>query len=298
MTKSVVVTGATSGIGLATALELARAGLDVIGTARSEDKAQHLREAAEREGLGVRTVLLDVCDATSTVRAFTEIATMTGGGPWGVVNNAGFAQPGAVEDVDDEQVRLQLETNLVAPARIARLVLPQMRQRRSGRIVNISSISGRVSAPFLGWYCASKQGLAAMSDALRIEVAQFGVKVVLIEPGSFGTDIWERSMSRLPPRKHSAYTDSYELADDILRRSASLPDPAPVAHAVRHALLTARPRPRYLVGSDAKAGAVLDALAPRTLSDYAKGVATGVRTPPEPVVRLLAKVTRRRAASG
>ncbi|MDI2128713.1 SDR family oxidoreductase [Yinghuangia seranimata] len=293
MTKSVVVTGATSGIGLATALELARAGLDVIGTARTEDKAQLLREAAERDGLGVRTVLLDVCDENSTVRAFTEIATMTGGGPWAVVNNAGVAQPGAVEDVEDEQIRHQLETNLVAPARIARLVLPQMRQRRSGRIVNISSISGRVSSPFLGWYCASKQGLGAVTDALRIEVAQFGVKVVLIEPGSFGTDIWERSVGNLPPRKHSAYSDSYELADEMLRRAESLPDPAPVAQAVRHALLTPRPRPRYLVGSDARAGALLDALAPRVVSDYVKGVATGLRTPPDRVMRLLEAATRR-----
>ncbi len=296
MTKSVVVTGATSGIGLATALELARAGLDVIGTARTEDKGRLLREAAEHEGLRVRTVQLDVCDATSTVRAFTEIATMTGGGPWAVVNNAGVAQPGAVEDVEDEQVRRQLETNLVAPARIARLVLPQMRQRGGGRIVNISSVSGRVAAPFLGWYCASKHGLAAMTDALRIEVAQFGVKVVLIEPGSYGTDIWERGIDRLPPREHSAYRESYALADDILRRSASLPAPAPVAAAVRHALLTARPRPRYLVGSDARAGAALNALAPRALSDYAKGVATGLRRPPERVARLLEKATRRRAA--
>ncbi|UGQ13853.1 SDR family oxidoreductase [Yinghuangia sp. ASG 101] len=296
MTKSVVVTGATSGIGLATALELARAGLDVIGTARTEDKAQRLREAAGHEGVGVRTVVLDVCDATSTVRAFTEIATMTGGGPWAVVNNAGLAQPGAVEDVEDEQVRRQLETNLVAPARIVRLVLPQMRRRGGGRIVNISSVSGRVAAPFLGWYCASKHGLAAMTDALRIEVAQFGVKVVLIEPGSYGTDIWERSMGRLPAHEHSAYRDSYAMADGILRRSASLPAPAPVASAVRHALLTARPRPRYLVGSDARAGAALNALAPRVLSDYAKGVATGLRTPPERVARLLDRATRRRAA--
>jgi NAD(P)-dependent dehydrogenase (short-subunit alcohol dehydrogenase family) len=294
MTKSVVVTGATGGIGLATALELARAGLDVIGTARTDEKAQVLREAAERDGLGVRTVLLDVCDATSTVRAFTEIATMTGGGPWAVVNNAGMAQPGAVEDVDDDQVRLQLETNLVAPARIARLVLPQMRQRRSGRIVNISSISGRVSAPFLGWYCASKQGLAAVSDALRIEVAQFGVKVVLIEPGSFSTDIWEGGVNRLPPRKQSAYTDSYEQAEEILRRSAALPPPLPVAQAVRHALLTPRPKPRYLVGGDAKAGAVLDAVAPRVVSDYAKAVAVGLRTPPDRVVRLLDAVRGKR----
>jgi NAD(P)-dependent dehydrogenase (short-subunit alcohol dehydrogenase family) len=294
MTKSVVVTGATSGIGLATALELAGAGFDVIGTARDGDKAERLRAAAERAEVGVRTVLLDVNDQTSTVRAFTEIATMTGGGPWAVVNNAGYAQPGAIEDVDDDQVRAQLETNLVAPARIARLVLPQMRERRGGRIINISSISGRVSAPFLGWYCASKKGLEAMTDALRIETAQFGVKVVLIEPGSFGTNIWEGGADRLPPRKTSAYTDSYDVADEILGRAKELPDPAPVAKAVRTALTVPRPRARYLVGGDAKTGAVLDSLAPTMVADYAKAVATGVRNPPERVGRLLDTLSRRR----
>ncbi|MYS88034.1 SDR family oxidoreductase [Embleya scabrispora] len=293
MTKSVVVTGATGGIGLAVALELAGSGFDVIGTARTQERAERLREAAERAEVGVRTVLLDVADATSTVRAFTEIAQMTAGGPWAVVNNAGIAQPGAIEDVDDEQIRAQLETNLIAPARIARLVLPQMRRRRDGRIVNISSVSGRVSAPFLGWYCASKQGLAATTDALRIETAGFGVKVVLIEPGNFGTDIWERGMSRLPPRKTSAYHDSYDLADDVVRRAKTLPAPTPVAHAVRVALSVPRPRPRYLVGNDARAGALLDMVAPTALSDYAKGVATGLRTPPERVTRALARLTRR-----
>lgn len=293
MTKSVVVTGATGGIGLATALELARSGFDVIGTARTREKAERLREDAERADVGVRTVLLDVADATSTVRAFTEIATMTGGGPWAVVNNAGIAQPGAIEDVDDDLVRVQLETNLIAPARIARLVLPRMRQRRDGRIVNISSVAGRVSSPFLGWYCASKQGLAAVTDSLRIEAAGFGVKVVLIEPGSFGTDLWERGMSRMPPRKTSAYNDSYDLADDVVRRSKALPDPTPVAQAVRVALSVPRPRARYLVGNDARAGVFLDLLAPTALSDYAKGVATGLRTPPEGVTRALARLTRR-----
>ncbi|MYW02056.1 SDR family oxidoreductase [Streptomyces sp. SID3343] len=293
MTKSVVVTGATGGIGLAVALELAGSGFDVIGTARTGEKAERLREAAERAEVGVRTVLLDVADATSTVRAFTEIATMTGGGPWAVVNNAGIAQPGAIEDVEDDRVRTQLETNLIAPARIARLVLPQMRQRRDGRIVNISSISGRVSSPFVGWYCASKQALASVTDALRIETAGFGVKVVLIEPGNFGTDLWERGMALLPQRKTSAYSDSYDLADDVVRRAKALPDPTPVAHAVRTALSVPRPRARYLVGNDARAGAVLDLLAPTALSDYAKGVATGLRTPPEGITRALARLTRR-----
>lgn len=294
MTRSVVVTGASSGIGRAIALELAGGGYDVIGTARSAQKAATLRAAAEQRGVGIRTVLLDVTDAESTVLGFTEIAKLTDGGPWAVVNNAGIAQPGAVEDVDDDAARLQLETNLIAPARIARLVLPAMRQRRDGRIVNISSLSGRVSTPFIGWYCASKHALESLTDALRIEVAHFGVKVVLIEPGSFGSGIWERGVAALPPRKHSAYRDSYGLAQEMLRRSRTLPDPAPVARAVRAALDSPKPRARYLVGADARTGTTLEAVLPTAVSDYAKEVATGLRTPPERLGRLLAQLNRRR----
>src|SRR5579875_1496944 len=156
MSKTVVVTGANSGIGLATALELATAGYDVIGTARSDEKAATIESAAAERGVEIKTVQLDVADSESTKLAFEEIADLTGGGPWGLVNNAGFAQAGAIEDVDDEAVRAQLEVNLVAPARTARLVLPHMRRRGEGRIINVSSIAGRMSLPLLGWYCASK----------------------------------------------------------------------------------------------------------------------------------------------
>jgi NAD(P)-dependent dehydrogenase (short-subunit alcohol dehydrogenase family) len=153
MAKSVVVTGANSGIGLVTCLELAAAGYDVVGTARSAAKARDLHDAADARGLVLRSVVCDIGDSASTEAGFAEIAELTDGGPWAVVNNAGFAQAGAVEDVDDEAVRDQLEVNLVAPARIARLVLPAMRERGDGRILNISSIAGRMSLPLMGWYC-------------------------------------------------------------------------------------------------------------------------------------------------
>jgi NAD(P)-dependent dehydrogenase (short-subunit alcohol dehydrogenase family) len=293
MTRSVVVTGASSGIGEATALELAAAGYDVIGTTRTAEKAAALRNAATEHGVTVETVVLDVADPESTVRGFTQIANLTDGGPWAVVNNAGVAQPGAVEDVDDDQARLQLETNLMAPARIARLVLPAMRQRHDGRIVNISSMSGRVSTPFLGWYCASKHALESLTDALRIEVAHFGVKVILVEPGSFGTGIWERGVAALPPERSSAYRDCYPLAGELLRRSRGLPGPAPVARAVRAALDASRPRARYLVGRDARAGTALEAVLPTQVTDYAKEVASGLRTPPRRLGRLLRGMSRR-----
>jgi NAD(P)-dependent dehydrogenase (short-subunit alcohol dehydrogenase family) len=280
MGRTVVVTGANSGIGLATAVDLAAAGYDVIGTTRSQDKADVLHEAAEDRDVRLRTVLLDVADAESTAKGFAEIDGMTGGGPWAVVNNAGLAQAGSVEDVDDDAVRYQLEVNLVAPARIARLVLPGMRERGDGRIVNISSIAGRMSLPLMGWYCASKHGLEAMTDALRMEVAPYGVKVSLVEPGSFGTGIWEDA--RYPD---TASTENYSVAYDRARRTTTsgariMPDPVWVARTVRLALSSPVPLARYLIGADAAGGVLVERLVPTAVSDVVKGVVTGLRKLP------------------
>jgi NAD(P)-dependent dehydrogenase (short-subunit alcohol dehydrogenase family) len=274
-----VVTGANRGIGLATALELASAGYDVIGTARSGDKAWALVDAAEERGLALRTVLLDVADAASTERGFAEVAELTGGGPWAVVNNAGFAQAGMIEDVDDAALRHQLEVNLVAPARIARLVLPAMRERGDGRIVNLSSIAGRVSLPLLGWYCAAKHGLEAVTDALRMEVAQYGVKVVLVEPGSIGTGIWEGACY-----PEQAATGEYGAAYQHAQSATTwlepfMPGPWLVARTVRLALASPLPLARYLVGLDAVGGVVAEWLAPTAVGDIAKGFVAGVRRP-------------------
>lgn len=277
MGRSVVVTGANSGIGLATAVELARAGYDVIGTVRSARKAEALTAAAGERGTSVRTVLLDVADEQSTRDGFAQIAAMTGGGPWAVVNNAGFAQAGAVEDVSAQDARYQLEVNLVAPARIAQLVLPAMRERGEGRIVNVSSIAGRVSTPLMGWYCASKQGLEALSDALRMEVATFGVKVILIEPGGFGTGIWDAGHESFPSPEGSAYAEVYGRARDLTLKGRHLPDPVWVGRAIRLALASPVPLPRYLVGVDAVAMAAADAVAPTVLSDYVKSASAGLR---------------------
>jgi NAD(P)-dependent dehydrogenase (short-subunit alcohol dehydrogenase family) len=267
--KSVVITGANSGIGLATAVELARAGYDVIGTARSQEKADVLHAAAGERDVEVRSVILDVADEASTRQGFDRIDVLTGGGPWAVINNAGFAQAGAVEDVSAEDARYQLEVNIVAPARIAQLVLPGMRERGDGRIVNISSIAGRVSSPLTGWYCASKHGLEALSDSLRMEVARFGVKVILVEPGGFGTGIWDSGAESFPDDEDSAYADVYGHAKTWTRRGNSFFDPVWVARVIRLALGTSRPLPRYLVGFDA-VGLTLSDLAPTAITDRVK----------------------------
>ena len=284
MGKSVVVTGANSGIGLVTCLELAGAGYDVIGTARSTAKTARLHEVAATRGVEVRSVVLDVDDAASCGSAVAEIAAMTDGGPWGLVNNAGFAQSGAVEDVADELVRAQLETNVVAPIRLARLVLPSMRARGDGRIVNISSIAGRLSTPLMGWYCASKHALEAVTDALRMEVEADGVRVVLIEPGMFGTDIWSAAQEGgFPAPSHPRYALAYSRTQRLGTRSHRLPDPVWVARTVRVALGNPVPLPRYLVGLDAVGGVLAETVVPTAVTDYVKALGAGLRSLPRRV---------------
>jgi NAD(P)-dependent dehydrogenase (short-subunit alcohol dehydrogenase family) len=281
VSKSVVVTGANSGIGLVTVLELAGAGYDVIGTVRSAAKAELVQEAALDKGVTLRTVEVDVNDADSCKEGFEQIATMTDGGPWALVNNAGYAQAGSVEDVDDELVRAQLETNLVAPIRLARLVLPKMRARGEGRILNVSSVAGRMSTPLMGWYCASKHGLEAVTDCLRIEVEADGIRVVLIEPGMFGTDIWSAaSAQEFPPPTTSRYAAAYARADSMSSQSGRLPDPVWVARTIRVALSNPLPMARYVVGADAVGGILAETLVPTAVTDYVKAVTAGLRELP------------------
>ena len=281
MPRSVLVTGANSGIGLVTALELARAGYDVVGSVRSQAKADVVERAAADKGVTVRTIELDVDDAASAEAGLAAFQKLTGSGPWALVNNAGFAQSGAVEDVPDELARRQLETNVLAPIRLARLVLPGMRDRGEGRIVNISSIAGRLSIPLMGWYCASKHALEALTDALRMEVEQDGLRVVLVEPGMFGTDIWSAAMEGgFPEPTGARYAAAYAHAEALGAKSHQLPDPIWVARTVRVALANPVPLARYLVGFDAVGGALAETLLPSTVTDYVKSVAAGLRRLP------------------
>lgn len=280
MPRAVLVTGASGGIGLATALELAGRGWDVVGSVRSLARAREVQDAAAAAGQRIRTVLIDVDDPVSCREGVSKALELTGE-LHALVNAASFAQPGAVEDVDDALVRAQLETNVVAPMRLARLVLPGMRARGDGRIVNVSSVAGRSATPFMGWFAASKHALEAVTDALRVEVEGDGVRVVLVEPGSAGATVRAAaSRGDLPTPTTATSAAAYARAEATLDRQSEPSEPVWVARAIRLALTNPVPLARYVVGAEAVGGILTEQLVPTVLSDYVKAVGSGLKRTP------------------
>ena len=270
---TVLTTGANSGIGLFTAVEVARLGYRSIGTVRSEAKAERLLAAAAESGVTVEAVLLDVNDA----HACEEVMARFQSDLYGLVNNAGYTNGGAVEDMSEEDARDQIETMVIAPMRLARLALPAMRLAGRGRIVNVSSIFGRTATPLLGWYEASKHALEAVSNALRMEVASYGVRVVLIEPGAFRTAIWEHHDESMARHEDSQYARAYQRELRIAQLAQPLMGhPKRVARVIGRALDSRLPRARYLVGYDAQALALIDRIAPTTVKDIVTRITMGL----------------------
>ncbi|MBW3578913.1 MAG: SDR family NAD(P)-dependent oxidoreductase [Actinobacteria bacterium] len=263
MSRSVLVTGATSGIGLATALHLSELGFHVLGSARTQHKAERLVEAAEQAGVEVEPMLFDVTDADACERAMADRTL------YGLVNNAGYYNVGTVVDVPPGDALRQLETMVVAPMRLARLALPAMRERSEGRIVNVSSSLVHLTGPLTGWYQASKAALSAVSDALRIEVSSFGVEVVLIEPGGIETDIWRKAEDDLlRHRAGSHFETAYDRARRILHALVGrMHPPEAVAEVIGTALTAGRPRANYWVGAEAVALRWGGPLVPTALRD-------------------------------
>jgi NAD(P)-dependent dehydrogenase (short-subunit alcohol dehydrogenase family) len=269
--RTVLVTGANSGIGLATTLELARRGFRSVGSVRSEEKADVVAKAAADSGAEVETVQLEVSDPAACEAVIDELR------PYALVNNAGYSVIGAIEDVTDDEARGVLDAMVLAPMRLAKLALPHMRAQGGGRIVNLSSVYGRMTTPLAGWYQGAKHALEALSDALRIEVASTGVKVVLVEPGGFRTGIWEENQREVERRVGSRYEGAYRrtMAGMKLAQPA-MGDPVQVARVISGAVAGRWPRPRYLVGLDAQAVTLWHRLTPTEVKDIVTRVALGL----------------------
>jgi NAD(P)-dependent dehydrogenase (short-subunit alcohol dehydrogenase family) len=264
-TRTVLTTGANSGIGLATVVEVARRGFRSVGSVRTPDKARLVEEAARRADVTVETVLLDVRDAAQCTAVVRQLQ------PWGLVNNAGLPAAGAIEDIDDDEARAVLDTMVLAPVRLARLALPGMRAAGEGRIVQVSSIFGRAATPLTGWYQGAKHALDGLTEALRLEVAAAGVRVSVVEPGCFRTALWADALRDLARREPSHHRHSYARASRGMRAVDRLmSDPGRVATVIGRALVAPRPRARYVVGWDARPLLLLEGALPRSLRDPVK----------------------------
>jgi NAD(P)-dependent dehydrogenase (short-subunit alcohol dehydrogenase family) len=270
----VLVTGASSGIGEATALHLRELGFDPVAAVRKDEDAERL------EAGGLRTVRIDVTNVDSIAAARADL----GDGPLaGLVNNAGIAVAAPLEFLPLDQLRQQLEVNLIGQVAVTQRFLPALRAGR-GRIVNVSSIGGRVALPLVGAYNASKFALEAVSDSLRRELPSHGVDVIVIEPGGVKTPIWRKGdelatelTADMPPEAERLYG---RLIEALRKQTAKIAtetgiEPREVAEAIGRALTAKRPRARYLVGRDAKMRATAAAVLPARVMDRLVGRALG-----------------------
>ena len=278
VSRAVLITGCSSGIGRATAKRLAGAGWPVYATARRVDSIRDL------EAAGCRILPLDVTGERS-MRAAVAAVEGTHGAVGVLVNNAGYSQSGAVEEVPIEAARKQFETNFFGAVRLCQLVLPAMRAQRQGRIINMSSIGGRLTFPGGGMYHATKYALEAVSDVLRWEVRPFGIDVVVIEPGLIRTDFGRAAAESVeaiggtdsPYRAFNAAV-AQETTDAYKMPFATGPDT--VARVVERAVNARRPRTRYVVTLGARAAVALRTLLPDRAWDLA--MRAQFTTPPRP----------------
>jgi NAD(P)-dependent dehydrogenase (short-subunit alcohol dehydrogenase family) len=253
ISKAVMVTGCSTGIGRATAEHLAARGWTVYATAR---RPETIADLAAR---GCRTLALDVCDEPS-MRAAVDAVERAEGAIGVIVNNAGYGQEGPFEEVPMAQVRRQFETNVFGLVRLTQLVLPAMRRQRWGRIVNLSSMGGRLTLPGGAFYHATKYAVEALSDALRFEVKPFGIDVVVIEPGPIKTRFGDTAVDSIASLggKESPYAAFNAVLARKIREAYEGPmgrfaaEPQAVARVIEKAISAERPRTRYPVTAAAR----------------------------------------------
>ena len=236
--KVVLITGTSSGIGRACALHLAERGFQVFGT----------RRRLEQGPVTFQELVMDVNDDDSVERAIGTIYEQAGRIDV-VVNNAGLGYAGALEDTSIAEAKAQFETNFFGTFRMCRAILPRMRAQGDGRIINVSSIGGLIALPFQGMYCASKFAVEGMTEALRMEVKPFGIKVTLVEPGDFRTAFTQNRSRVHASGKGSAYDARMQSSLAIMERDEQRgPAPIEVARLIEKVIAARNPRPRYSVG--------------------------------------------------
>ncbi|MDR1201410.1 MAG: SDR family NAD(P)-dependent oxidoreductase [Tannerellaceae bacterium] len=244
--RVVFITGASSGIGRATALLLAKHNYTVYGAARRIGRLKEL------ESQGVKPIVLDVTDEISVGAAIDEVIGNEGRIDV-LINNAGYGEYGAIEDVSMKNARKQMDVNLFGLARVTQLIIPHMRKQKSGKIVNITSIGGKVATPMGGWYYASKFAVEGLSDSLRLEVRQFGIDVILIEPGGIKTE-WGgiANDTMMKASGDSAYSHFAKAASKATSLEDKLPEPTVIAELIKKAIEAKKPKTRYVMGFMAK----------------------------------------------
>lgn len=268
--RNVLVTGCSSGIGAATAHALRARGWTVVPTARKDADLDALRQE------GFQPVRLDLADSASVSEAAEDTLRMFQGCVGALVNNAGYGQAGAVEDLSRDALRLQFEVNVFGMQELTNLLIPYLSKQGCGRIVNVSSVLGRIATPFVGAYCASKFALEALTDTMRVELRATGIAVILIEPGPivsrFRKNAADRAAQFLPTR-NSRFGERYEKEIERRRKREKRPDfftrtPEDVAARIVRALETSRPRARYSVTFSAYGGAFARRFLPAGVIDH------------------------------
>jgi NAD(P)-dependent dehydrogenase (short-subunit alcohol dehydrogenase family) len=272
MAKTALITGASSGFGLLTSVTLARRGWNVLATMRDLNRRSLLEDAARAAGLLDRIEVhpLDVTKADQ-IGAIAALIEKRGASLNAVLNNAGFAVPGFAEDVTDAELREQFETNFFGAAAVTRALIPQMRRQKFGHIVMVTSISGRSGFPGVSSYAASKFALEGWAETLRFELKALGIQVVLVEPGSFETDIWTRnakvSARMLDPNAPNAARVGRWRAE--FERNNKRGNPQVVADLIASIVENPKPKLRYVVGNDAKMAVLLRAILPWSMFERA-----------------------------
>jgi len=274
MSKTALVTGASSGIGEETARTLHKLGYTVYAAARRTDRLKQLTN------VGIHALTMDVTDDESMTSGIEKIIAETGRIDV-LVNNAGYGSYGAIEDVTLDEARRQFEVNVFGLGRLTQLVLPHMRAQRSGTIINISSMGGRLTTPLGGWYHATKYAVEALSDALRMETAPFGIDVVVIEPGGIRTEWSGIAADHLEETAEgSAYASQIKAVANSMRSESTnkrQSPPSAIADTVEKIVTARKPRTRYVVGFAAKPLVTLRRLLPDRAFDRIISAALGVR---------------------